>query len=42
MSFIENKVTNPSFSLKKYLEEYKNSIEDPEKFWKKKPLFKLD
>ena len=36
MSFIENRVTSPSFSMKKYLEEYKNSIEDPEKFWKKK------
>ena len=36
MSFIENRVTNPSFSMKKYLEEYKNSIKDPEKFWKKK------
>ncbi|MBD23164.1 MAG: acetate--CoA ligase [Alphaproteobacteria bacterium] len=36
MSFIENKISSPSISINKYLEEYKRSVDDPEKFWKEK------
>ena len=36
MSFVENKISNPSISLEKYKEEYKLSIDHPEKFWKEK------
>ena len=38
MSFIKNKVPSPSISFNKYLEEYKKSINDPEKFWSEKAL----
>ena len=36
MSFIENKISDPSLDLKEYLREYKRSIEDPEDFWNEK------
>ena len=36
MSFVENKISNPSISIEKYKEEYKLSIDHPEKFWKEK------
>ena len=32
MSFIENKISDPSLDLKEYLREYKRSIENPERF----------
>ena len=36
MSFIENKISDPSLDLKEYLREYERSIEDPEDFWNEK------
>ena len=36
MSFIENKISDPSLNLKEYLREYERSIEDPEDFWNEK------
>ena len=36
MSFIENKISDPSPDLKEYLEEYERSIKDPEDFWSDK------
>ena len=36
MSFVENKISKPSLSIEKYFEEYKLSIDDPEKFWSDK------
>jgi len=36
MSFIENKISDPSPDLKEYLEEYELSIKDPENFWSDK------
>ena len=36
MSFIENKISDPSLDLKEYLREYERSIEDPEGFWNEK------
>ena len=36
MSFIENKISNPSIDLKEYLREYERSIKDPEDFWNDK------
>ena len=33
MSFIENKISRPTISIESYLEEYKLSIDSPEKFW---------
>ena len=36
MSFIENKISDPSLDLKEYLREYERSIEDPENFWNEK------
>ena len=36
MSFIENKISDPSLDFKEYLREYERSIEDPEDFWNEK------
>ena len=36
MSFIENKISDPSLDLKEYYREYERSIEDPEGFWNEK------
>ena len=36
MSFIENKISDPSLDLKEYLREYERSIKDPEDFWNDK------
>ena len=36
MSFIENKISDPSLDLKEYLREYERSIENPEDFWNEK------
>ena len=38
MNFVDNKISNPSISLKQYLDEYSRSIENPEKFWEEKAL----
>ncbi len=36
MSFVKNVIDNSSLSLEKYKTEYKNSIENPDNFWKEK------
>ena len=36
MSFIENKISDPSLDLKEYFREYEKSIKDPEDFWNEK------
>ena len=36
MSFIENKISDPSFDLEEYLREYERSIKNPEDFWNDK------
>ena len=38
MSFVKNVTDNSSLSLEKYKIEYKNSIQNPEKFWKEKAM----
>ena len=38
MSFVKNVIDNSSLSLEKYKTEYKNSIENPEHFWKEKAM----
>ncbi len=36
MNFVKNKISKPSLSIEKYFEEYRLSIDDPEKFWSDK------
>ncbi|MBC34169.1 MAG: acetyl-coenzyme A synthetase, partial [Rickettsiales bacterium] len=36
MSFIKNFTANSSLSLEKYFKDYKESIDNPEKFWAEK------
>ena len=36
MSFVENKISNPSYLLRNIKRNIKLSIDHPEKFWKKK------
>ena len=36
MNFVENKISKPSLSIEEYFKEYKQSIDEPENFWREK------